>query len=93
MKVLIIFAIIFNISIAFRVFDLEVSSQCNSAFTGVNGTCLEAKDCPEFITNREDLRICSFKQRVPIVCCPQNVGFRNEKARISAQSKKLNFLN
>ena len=87
MKFLIIFLFILKLSAAFINFDRELNSQCKSSFTGADGVCLEAKNCPSFKSNRNDLKICSFKGRVPIVCCPQSLSFRDEKARISARSK------
>jgi hypothetical protein len=80
------------ISCAFNKFE---NDECTSAFTGDGGVCVEAKYCPEFKTNRNQLAICSFKRKVPIVCCPSlSVGVKNGgggeiKRRISAESKPI----
>lgn len=89
MKFLIVFVLILKLSEAFITFDRELNSQCKSSTTA-DGICVEAKNCPSFKSNPRGLKICSFKGRVPIVCCPQSLSFREEKTRISAKSK--NFL-
>lgn len=51
------------------VFDLREYDQCSSEFTGDNGVCMEASKCAEFKTHRNKLKICSFRDKIPIVCC------------------------
>ncbi|KAG5671089.1 hypothetical protein PVAND_001303 [Polypedilum vanderplanki] len=64
-------------------FNKLENDKCSSDFTGNNGVCVEAKNCPAFKTNRNQLTICSFKNRIPIICCPE---VKNEfKTRISAE--------
>jgi hypothetical protein len=87
MNILFILSFVFHLNSAFDVFDKEINSTCSSEFTGENGVCLEAKDCPAFRKSRNQLKICSFKHRVPIVCCPRQLDNREGHKRISAQSE------
>lgn len=89
MKILFLLSFVLTLTFAFEAFDKEINSQCSSNFTGDNGICLEAKDCPDFQKFKKQLKICSFIRRVPIVCCPRQLKFREGQKRISAISKFL----
>ena len=86
---------IFILSLRFSesVFDLIENDQCSSEFTGDNGVCVEASNCEEFKTHRNKLKICSFRDKIPLVCCPAvdawDLGKSGEisRNRISARSK------
>lgn len=69
-------------------YDRELNSECSSELKGSNGVCVEAKDCPEFKTLKNKLKICSFQHRVPIVCCPRLSSIRDGQKRMSAISKR-----
>ena len=72
-------------------YTLSENSNCYVNFNGQQGICLEASKCGAFRTHREYLRICSYRQGIPIVCCPskQPIHQRNydfQSKRISARS-------
>lgn len=81
------------LSFAQSVFDLTENDQCSSEFTGDNGVCVEGNKCKEFKTHRDNLKICSFRGKIPLVCCPTIDGRDLVKSgdisvkRISARSK------
>lgn len=79
-------------------FDLRVNEDCSSHLNDQEGICMDAKNCIEYKTKRNMLYICSFKGRVPIVCCPkQKLSVLNtrdvNKKRISAKSKDFQINN
>lgn len=84
---------ILSLSFAQSVFDLIENDQCSSKFTGDNGVCVEANKCKEFKTQRNNLKICSFRGKIPLVCCPATDVSDLVKSgdfsvkRISARSK------
>lgn len=87
MNNLIFLSSLLSVSFCFQVFDKDINSRCSSEFTGDDGICLEAKDCAVFQKSRNQLKICSFNGRIPIVCCTKQPNFNDEKQkRISAQS-------
>jgi len=84
---------IISLSFAQSVFDLIENEPCSSEFTGDNGVCVEGNKCKEFKTQRNNLKICSFHGKIPLVCCPAIDGSDLVKIgdisvkRISARSK------
>ncbi|XP_070507432.1 serine protease snake-like [Chironomus tepperi] len=64
--------LVLSLSYTQCVFDLIEHDQCSSDFTGDSGVCVLASSCDEFKTQRNKLKICSFRGKIPLVCCPEN---------------------
>lgn len=65
--------ILFYSSFVSGAFELAESQKCDSHISGHGGICLEPKNCEAFKTDRDKLKICSFKHKTPIICCPNKI--------------------
>ena len=91
-KLNILTSLILYLNFASGYFDLRENDICPSHETSEGGICMDARKCEAFSADRNHLGICSFKGRIPIVCCPGHqlsdvkIGNIDDK-RISALSK------
>ena len=73
-------------------YTLSENSNCYVNVNSQQGICLEASRCEAFRIHGENLGICSYRQGIPIVCCPSKQPSRKRSnsfkgKRISARSK------
>lgn len=91
------FLTIFQIISIHAAFELRENENCTPHVAGVNGTCLDARKCESFQTDKNKMKICSFNGKIPIVCCPVRVATpvkvgSTPVKRISARSKFQNLI-
>lgn len=53
-------------------FELAENDRCFSNFMNTEGICSDPRKCEHFKLHKHKLSICSFNQRIPIVCCPSS---------------------
>lgn len=84
----------FNFVASTKVFDLVKNDRCFSSLNNSDGICVEPSDCENFMDNRNEMNICSFNHKLPIVCCPKLYVFDRTKTNfqnISKSSKGILF--
>lgn len=64
-------------------FELRTDDKCLSSLTNSEGVCVEPHSCDYYEEHRNNLNICSFNGRIPIVCCPENEDRVIQKSAIS----------
>lgn len=64
------FILILNFAISGSSFVLEADEKCVSTLTNSEGLCVEPLECELFPARKFNLNICSFMQKLPIICCP-----------------------
>lgn len=69
-------------------FDLQENDVCRSEYLNADGICVRPEQCEHFAEHKNELKICSFDGKVPVVCCP---AMKTTKLRRSAMSMFKNI--
>jgi hypothetical protein len=81
----VIFSALISCSLGARSFELSLNDSCESSLTNSSGVCVEPKNCRSFRKFKNQLNICAFEGKIPIVCCPvSELSSRQEMKRKSA---------
>lgn len=64
-------------------FDLQLDDQCRSEYLDTDGICVLPEKCEHFAEHKNELKICSFKGRIPVVCCPKATSSKIRRSAIS----------
>jgi hypothetical protein len=67
-----LFCLIFTVSRVSSMYELGLNDACISSITNAEGVCKDPRQCDQFKANRAKINICSFKEKIPIVCCPKS---------------------
>lgn len=82
---------LFCLAVFVNSFELQVNDECRSDYLNTDGVCVRPERCEHFAEHKNELTICSFDGRVPVVCCPGSKGTTSKPRRsgISMTVKNL----